>query len=248
MIWRLIRFEYRDAAMNMALDEAISNGIERSTSPPTIRFYGWKPSAVSIGRFQSLVDEVDIAECNDLGIEMVRRRTGGGAVYHDTEGEITYSLIAPEGLMPRDISTAYQEICGFVVSALAALGVDAQFSPINDILVGGKKISGSAQSRRHSVFLQHGTLLLELDAKKMFKVLRVARAKIAGKDVLAAEQRVTCLRVHSDASKTEILAELEKAFTSGKQFSHGSWSGMELGEADRLVSERYANKDWTRER
>jgi lipoate---protein ligase len=248
MIWRLIGFEYHDAAMNMAFDEAVSNGIMRSTSPPTIRFYGWKPSAVSIGRFQSLVDEVDTAGCKELGVEMVRRRTGGGAVYHDTEGEITYSLIAPEGLMPMDINSAYQEICGFVVSALAAIGVEAQFAPINDILVNGKKISGSAQSRRHSVFLQHGTLLLDLDVKKMFTVLRTSRAKIAGKGISSAEERVTCLRAHSDASKKEILAELEKAFTSGKQFHYGSWSGIELREAKRLVSERYASDDWTRER
>jgi lipoate-protein ligase A len=248
MTWRLIRFEHQDAAMNMALDEAVCNGIEQSTSPPTIRFYGWKPSAVSIGRFQSLMDEVDTAGCSELGVEIVRRRTGGGAVYHDTEGEITYSLIAPEGLMPRDINSAYQEICGYVVSALAALGVEAQFVPINDILVAGKKISGSAQSRRHSVLLQHGTLLLDLDVKKMFTVLRTAHAKIAGKDISSAEERVTCLRAHSDASKTEILAELVKAFTSGKQFKCGSWSGTELREAERLVSERYACKDWTQER
>ena len=66
-IWRLVRFEHHDAATNMALDEAVSNGIGRSTSPPTIRFYGWKPSAVSIGRFQSLEDEVDLARCSELG-------------------------------------------------------------------------------------------------------------------------------------------------------------------------------------
>jgi len=248
VIWRLVRFEYQNAAMNMALDEAVSNGIERSTSPPTIRFYGWKPSAVSIGRFQSLKDEVDLAGCKELGVEVVRRRTGGGAVFHDTEGEITYSLIASEDLISRDINAAYQEICGYVVSALVALGVEAHFTPINDILVGGKKISGSAQSRRNSVFLQHGTLLLDLDVKKMFRVLRISDAKMAGGDISSAEERVTSLRAHSDASKESVLAELQKAFTSGKQISYGSWSGTELQEANRLVSKRYANEEWTRER
>jgi len=248
MIWRLVRFEYHDAAMNMALDEAVSNGIERLTSPPTIRFYGWKPSAVSIGRFQSLEDEVDLDGCKELGVEVVRRRTGGGAVFHDSEGEITYSLIAPEDLISRDINASYQEICGHVISALAALGVEAHFAPINDILVGGKKISGSAQSRRNSVFLQHGTLLLDLDTKKMFRLLKISDAKMAGKNISSAEERVTGLRAYSDASKERVLAELQKAFTSGKQFSYCPWSGTELQEASRLVSERYANEEWTQER
>jgi len=248
MIWRLVRFEYHDAAMNMALDEAVSNGIERSTSPPTIRFYGWKPSAVSIGRFQSLEDEVDLAGCKELGVEVVRRRTGGGAVFHDTDGEVTYSLIAPEELMPREINAAYREICGYVVSSLAALGVEAHFAPINDILVGGKKISGSAQSRRNSVFLQHGTLLLDIGVKKMFQVLKISDAKIAGRNISSADERVTSLRAHSEVSKERVLAELEKSFTSGKRYDRGSWSGTELQEANRLVSERYASKEWTQER
>ena len=135
MVWRLIPFEYRAAAMNMALDETVSNGIAAATSPPTIRFYGWRPSAVSIGRFQNLRDEVDLDRCRELGIEFVRRRTGGGAVFHDSDGEITYSLIAPEDLMPEDINAAYKEICGYIVSALAGLGVEAKFAPINDISV-----------------------------------------------------------------------------------------------------------------
>jgi lipoate-protein ligase A len=248
VIWRLVRFEYHNAAMNMALDEAVSNGIERSTSPPTVRFYGWKPSAVSIGRFQCLEDEVDLVRCKELGIDVVRRRTGGGAVYHDTEGEITYSLIAPDGLMPRDINVAYQEICGYVIAALSALGVEAHFAPINDILVGGKKISGSAQSRRNTVFLQHGTLLLDLNAEKMFKVLKISGTKIAGKGISSTKERVTCLRAHSDASRQSVLVELEKAFISGKQYNHGSWSRMELQDADRLVRQRYASKDWTLDR
>jgi len=248
MRWRLVRFEYNNAAMNMALDEAVSKGIERSTSPPTIRFYGWRPSAVSIGRFQSLEDEVDLACCKELGVDVVRRRTGGGGVFHDTEGEITYSLIAPEDLMPRGINVAYQEICGYVVSALAALGVEAQFAPINDILVDGKKISGSAQSRRNSVFLQQGTLLLDLDVKKMFSVLRISDAKMAGRNISSAEERVIGLRAHSDASRERVMAELEKAFTSGKRYDCGSWSAVELQEANRLVSHRYATKEWTQER
>ncbi len=248
MRWRFVRFEHHDAAMNMALDEAVSIGIASSSSPPTIRLYGWQPSAVSIGRFQSLRDEVDLERCRELGVDVVRRRTGGGAVYHDSEGEITYSLIAPERSMPGDINAAYQEICGHVVSALAALGVESRFAPINDILVGGKKISGSAQTRRNSVFLQHGTLLLDTDFERMFSVLRVSDAKNAGRQLASAKERVTGLRAHTDASRGQVLDALEKAFTAGREYQPGGWSEAELQEAGRLVATRYGTEQWNQER
>src|SRR3989338_1614152 len=102
MKWRLIELEQHDAYTNRAIDEAVSEGVASGTSPPTIRFYTWKPSAVSIGYFQSLADEVDLKRCMDAGVNWVRRRTGGGAVYHDQLGEITYSVIAPEREFPKD--------------------------------------------------------------------------------------------------------------------------------------------------
>jgi lipoate-protein ligase A len=244
----MMRFEYRDAALNMALDEAVSNGILNSSSPPTIRFYGWRPSAVSIGRFQSLRDEVDLERCIELGIDVVRRRTGGGAVFHDTDGEITYSLIAPEHLMPKDINAAYREVCGHIVMALANLGVRSEFAPINDIMVAGKKISGSAQSRRNSVFLQHGTLLLSTDIAKMFSVLKISDAKNAERNISSAKDRVTSLSEHSNASRDEILAALEEAFALDRDCHHGSWSDAELREAERLVSLRYGTMEWNQER
>lgn len=248
MIWRSVGFEYHDAAMNMALDEAVSNGIRNLTSPPTIRFYGWRPSAVSIGRFQSLHDEVDLKRCEELGVDVVRRRTGGGAVFHDDEGEITYSFIAPEQAMPKDINAAYQEICGYIVSALASLGVRSQFAPVNDILVDGKKISGSAQLRRESVFLQHGTLLLDANLENMFGVLKISDAKNAGRDLASAKERVTSLKAHSDATRQDILCALEKAFLVGRDCKQGAWSEMELQEADKLASLRYRAKEWNEER
>jgi lipoate-protein ligase A len=248
VIWRMIDFEYHDAAMNMALDEAVSNGILNSSSPPTIRFYGWRPSAVSIGRFQSLSDEVDLDTCRELGIDVVRRRSGGGAVFHDTDGEITYSLIAPEHLMPKDINAAYRQVCGYIVSALASLGVRSEFAPINDILVGGRKISGSAQSRRNSVFLQHGTLLLDTDLANMFSVLRISDVKNAGRNISSAKDRVTSLAEHSDASRDEVLGALEAAFALDRNCMHGGWSDAELREAERLVSLRYATNEWNQER
>jgi lipoate---protein ligase len=245
MMLRLLPFRHYSAAENMAIDEAIAEGIARGTSSSTIRFYGWTPSAVSIGCFQSMEAEVDVTACRRMGIQLVRRRTGGGAVYHDRDGEITYSLIAPEASVPSDINAAYREICGHIVTALSCLGLEAEFHPINDVLVSGKKISGSAQTRRGGVFLQHGTLLVDLDLHTMFSVLRVGKEKLTDKLIASAEDRVTSLAIHSRADKGTILGELVKAFAAGKEVETGSLSPEEAHRAGQLVRSRYSNDEWT---
>ena len=135
-------------------------------SVPVLRLYGWKPSAVSIGYFQSLEEEVDVKKCKKAGIDVVRRLTGGGAVLH--EHELTYSFITK--VYPTNIMESYRLICEPVVMCLKNLGLDAKFSPLNDIIVGDKKVSGNAQTRRKNTLLQHGTILLDVDVEKMFSV------------------------------------------------------------------------------
>ena len=241
--WRVVRTEAHDAYANMALDEAAENAIREGRSDPTIRLYTWKPSAVSIGCFQGIEEEVNLEECRRRGIDVVRRRTGGGAVYHDSEGEITYSIIAPEGLFPKGIRESYGVICGYVISGLGRIGIKAEFAPINDIVVEDKKISGSAQTRRKGMLLQHGTVLYGLDARAMFAVLRVSREKISDKMVKDAEERVTCVKRHSGASIGELAEALLYGFTEGKEYSYGAWSDGELADAGRL-REMYMSKEW----
>lgn len=244
MRWRFVDFEHWSAAMNMGIDEAVSEGVKKGTSPPTIRFYGWKPSAVSIGCFQSLKVEVDYRNCVRYGVDVVRRRTGGGAVYHDEAGEITYSVICPEELVPLDINAAYRQVCGRIVDAMDLLGVKAMFSPVNDVLVNGKKISGSAQTRRADVFLQHGTLLWNVDRKRMFKLLKVAPEKLEGKEAVRPEDRVTSVREVSHASKEELLKAMKTAFLKGRTWEEGSWRDDEIVRAKALAEQRYSSYEW----
>ncbi len=244
MRWRFVDFEYWSAAMNMGIDEAVSEGVMKGTSPPTIRLYGWKPSAVSIGCFQNLKSEVDYRNCVRYGVDVVRRRTGGGAVYHDEAGEITYSVICPEELMPLDINAAYRQVCGRIVDALDLLGVKAIFSPVNDVLVDGRKISGSAQSRRADIFLQHGTLLLSLDRKRMFKLLRVPPEKMEGKEARRPEDRVTSLREVSHATKEEAIKAMRTAFLKGRTWEEGGWRDDEIVRARALAEQRYSSHEW----
>lgn len=238
--------ETHSGAMNMALDEACLFSIAQGESPATIRFYRWNPGCVSLGYFQNRAREVDDNRCHTFGVDIVRRQTGGGAVYHDPEGEITYSVLAPERFFPADIIASYREICGWIIQALAVLGVKAEFAPINDILVGGQKISGNAQTRRQGVLLQHGTLLYGVDIAKMFSLLKVPDEKIRDKMIATVSERVTSLRQKNPALGINDLEKaLFTAFTAGKNYEIGYWSAEEKTLAAKLAQSKYAAVEWT---
>ena len=244
MEWRVIRLETRDAYSNMAVDNAIMEGIRAGSSVPTIRFYRWMPSAVSIGRFQSMRDEVDVEKCRELKVSYVRRITGGGAVYHDSDGEITYSVIAPEQRFPKNIIESYRLICGWAISGLAELGMMAEFAPINDITVNGKKISGNAQARSDGVLLQHGTILYSTNIKRMFSVLKVSKEKISDKMIKSAEERVTRVVDHASTTQEGLYEALLKGFTEGKEYAFGSLNGNEAERARELEKSVYSSDSW----
>ncbi len=248
MMWRVIRLETRDAYSNMAVDNAIMDGQRSRTSPPTIRFYKWNPSAVSIGCFQSMNEEVNVEKCKELGVSYVRRITGGGAVYHDTDGEITYSVIAPESEFPKNIIESYKLICGWVISGLANIGIGAEFAPINDIVVGGKKISGNAQARRNGVLLQHGTVLYNTDLGKMFSLLKVSSEKISDKAIKSAEERVTKVVDHASTTQEGLYDALLKGFVDGKEHEFGSLNPDEVAKAEELSKSVYSSNSWNFER
>ena len=228
----------------MAADNALINSVKSGESNPTIRFYRWKPSAVSIGSFQSMRDEINIDKCKELGVAYVRRLTGGGAVYHDTDGEITYSVIAPEKLFPKNIIESYKTICGWIIDGLSSIGVSAEFVPINDIVVSGKKISGNAQTRRDGVLLQHGTVLYKTDVSKMFSLLNVSKEKISDKIIKGVEERVAGVSAYADVSMEQLYESLLKGFTAGKDFKFGMLTGKEIAEAERLRKEVYSTDSW----
>lgn len=255
--WRIIDLETHNAFMNMALDEACSEAVAHGEALPTIRFYRWHPSAVSIGYFQSLEDEVAIMKCAEAGVDFVRRRTGGGAVFHDYDGEVTYSVVAPEHLFPKGITESYHLICGWIIESLKLLGVKAEFKPINDIVlasdavgpsgeaVGGKKISGNAQTRRGGILLQHGTILYTVDVRKMFSLLKVGQEKIADKMIAAVEDRVTSLKkLKPDLNIQQVFEAMLKGFSVEKKTVMGKWSSAELERARGLAAKRYGAQEW----
>jgi lipoate-protein ligase A len=192
--WRLLQTGAHTAAVNMAIDRAILVAHSRNKVPPTVRFYQWKPSAISIGYFQSLEEEVDLQQCKRFGVDYVRRITGGGAVFH--EDELTYSIVVSENhpSIPKNIMESYGIICGAIISGLKQLDIESVYHPINDILVDGKKISGNAQTRKEKTVLQHGTVLMDVDVEKMFSLLKVPNEKIKDKLISDVKERITSIQ------------------------------------------------------
>ncbi len=245
--WRLIKSIADNGARQMAIDEAILTVRIKDKVPNTLRFFTWKPPCVTIGFFQNLEDEIDLAKARSKNIDIVRRYTGGGAVLH--EHELTYSLTISEKDVSSNIVESYEDICGGIIEALLFLGIKAKFKPINDVIAGNKKISGNAQTRKSGVVLQHGTILLDLDLEKMFSVLKVPDEKIKDKMIKVAKERVTSLK--NELGKNIANKEMEKALIYGfeKMFNIktkvGELTPEELKHAEKLYKEKYISDKWT---
>ncbi|MFH1849222.1 MAG: biotin/lipoate A/B protein ligase family protein [archaeon] len=233
--------------MNMAIDEAVLSHVSGGTSPPTFRLYSWKPPAVSIGYFQGMRDEVDTERCRALGIDFVRRITGGGAVFHDSE--LTYSfIISADDMISRDIMESYRQICGGIMAGLKLVGIEPSFVPLNDIIAGGRKISGNAQTRRKHCVLQHGTILMDVNVEQMFSILKVPDEKIRDKLITSVKDRVTS--VNAVLGRKISIEELDEAIAKGFSESlgviltEGELSQAELLMAKELAASKYGTAEW----
>jgi lipoyltransferase/lipoate-protein ligase len=252
--WRLLELETHNAFMNMAIDEAILRARIGNLVPNTLRFYCWQPSAVSIGKFQELKNEVQLENCGKHGVDVVRRITGGGAVYHDAEDEITYSVVAnKEDLEAKDITDVYAKIYAGLAEALKILGLTTDFNEGNakmcpNLTVNGKKISGSAQSHKKGVVLQHGTLLVDVDLEKMFTFLRIPWAKTRAEVVNVAKHKITSIK--KEIEKDVTIKELNQAVIQGFQRTldmklvNGEITPYEQELAEKLCKGKYSTSDW----
>ncbi len=253
IVWRLLRLKTHGAFMNMATDEAILRARTENHVPNTIRFYRWKPSAVSIGRFQNVEDEVQLDNCREHHIDVVRRLSGGGAVYHDSKDEITYAVVADKGDFASDITGVYLKIYAGLAEAVKMLGLNADFSEGNlktcpNLTINNKKISGSAQYHSKSFVLQHGTLLLDVDFDKMFTFLRVPWAKTSMEILEVAERRIGSLKkeLRRDVSLDDAEEVLVKGFEKALNMKlvEDELTIFEKDLADRLCREKYTTDRW----
>jgi len=253
-VWRLLKLETYNAFMNMAIDEAIMKARIENHVQNTLRFYCWNPSAVSIGRFQNIEKEVQLDNCRKHGVDIVRRITGGGTVYHDSENEITYSVVTnKKNLEAPGITVVYAKIYAGLAEAVNILGLRADFKKGNvktcpNLIVSGKKISGSAQSHKRGVVLQHGTLLVDVELRKMFTFLRVPWAKTCMEVVGVAERKITSIK--KELGRHVSVEEVKQALVQGFQKAlnmklvKGELTLYEKELAKKLYKEKYATDEW----
>lgn len=237
----------RDVYWSMAIDEALLELRRRDKIPDTLRVYVINPSAVTIGYFQKISESVnlDYLRVNNIGI--TRRITGGGAVYHDSQGELTYGVVLPVAGMFNDVNESFKIICNGIVLALKLLNVEATFVPINDVTVHGRKISGSAQTRRGDFLLQHGTLMYGTDIDILEKVLKVPSVKLSSKGISRIRERVITLHevLGKRISKEELAFILVKGFSHAlaREAFYDEYTEEELNLASELV-EKYKDSSW----
>ncbi len=252
-IWRFLHLEVRNGYWNMALDEAILRMAIEGKSPNTLRFYKWKPSTASIGRNQSLSDEIDIQFAEEQGFNIVRRITGGGAVFHDEFREITYSIVCPikylENLDAKTVLEQFEIITQGIIRGLTIFGLEPEKDVIHcpAILLNGKKFSGNAQVRKRGYLLQHGTILLDLDPELMYSILKIP--KNVGKTRMVKSVRTKCIGIKNYIEKyqeAKLISSLKNGFENvlGVIFEDGFYSENEKELANRLVNEKYSNLNW----
>jgi lipoate-protein ligase A len=234
---RVLETGSNPGAWNMALDETLlTNLVDHDT--PILRLYGWQPPCVSIGYFQSMEEEVDVLNCSNMGVDMVRRITGGGAVLH--EFELTYTFITKN--YPANILESYELICEPVVLCLNRLGHNAKYVPLNDIVMDNMKVSGNAQTRKINTLLQHGTILLDVDVEKMFSMLKVPSEKIKDKMIDDVKARVTGI----NRSFEDVASNLKESFAEifGSQIITDTLSSKEKKDTEKFVIEKYSSRQW----
>lgn len=268
--WNFINTGSHDPYYNMAMDEALLNFVSRGEIDPVVRFYTWNPATLSVGYFQRLKKEIDIDKVKEKGFGLVRRQTGGRGVLHDKE--LTYSVIVPESHpnMPSTITEAYRVISEGILEGFKLLGFDAYFAiprskeereklkqPRSavcfdapswyELVVEGRKIAGSAQTRQKGVILQHGSLLQDVDVDELFDMFIFKNDRLKEKMKKAFVDKAVAINDISDRHIS--IEEMEKAFEEGFkkglniEFKPLSLTENQLAEV-KVLEEKYRSEEW----
>jgi lipoate-protein ligase A len=244
--WQLLHTSAQSPTLHMALDDVLTHEVGAGRRKPTLRIWEWAAPAVVIGRFQSLRNEVDADAAHRHQIEVVRRISGGGAMFIEPGNTITYSIYAPLSLI-KDLSfrAAYAFMDEWVLAALAELGIKAWYQPLNDITSEGGKIAGAAQVHRAGAVLHHVTMAYDIDATKMLDVLRIGREKLSDKGTLSAAKRVDPLRSQTGLPRAAVIDRMIATFRRLHGLHDDVLRPQEVVEARALAASKFATAAWT---
>lgn len=244
--WQLIPPRPLLPAENLALDEVLTHRVGKGERKPTLRFWAWAKKAVILGRFQSVQNEVnpEIAAAHD--VDIVRRISGGGAMFVEPEGAITYSIYVPESFVQGlSFAESYEMFDRWVLDALGELGVNAWYQPLNDITSDGGKIGGAAQARKGGAVLHHTTMAYQMNTELLVQVLRVGQEKLSDKGIRSADRRVGPLRQQTEMERDDIIHHLIGFFRARYGLREDGLRPDEEAEMRRRVDEQFASRDWT---
>ncbi|MCG1009029.1 lipoate--protein ligase family protein [Salinicoccus sp. ID82-1] len=268
--WFYLESGRNDAFHNMALDELLMEKVRQGEIPAAIRLYEWETPTLSIGYFQKMEKEIDIDRVDEYGYELVRRATGGRGVLHDRE--LTYSVVLPENYpdMPDSVTESYRILSQGLLEGFRNLSLDAHFSIPRtkeekkeltnirssvcfdtpswyELVVEGRKIAGSAQTRQGGVIMQHGSILLDVDIDHLFDMFTYTNERFKEKMKTAFKEKAVAINEISDRRFT--VEDLYPAFKEG--FEKGLDITTEpyvLTDSDRVrleeIRKKYASDEW----
>jgi lipoate---protein ligase len=244
--WQLVHDAAYPPVMQMALDQVLTEEVGEGRRKPTLRIWEWESPAVVIGSFQSVKNEVDLDNAAKYGFDVVRRISGGGAMFMEAGSVITYSIYVPTELVSgMSFADSYAYLDEWVIIALRSLGIEARYVPLNDITSPTGKIGGAAQKRLGSgALVHHVTMSYDMDGDRMVEVLRIGREKMSDKGTKSANKRVDPLRSQTGLARSEIIERMEATFKGLYGFTSGSITEEELAKAELLVAEKFGTPEW----
>ncbi|MBB5173094.1 lipoate--protein ligase family protein [Texcoconibacillus texcoconensis] len=269
--WAFLDTSAGSPAYNMAVDEVLLSWHSRGKIPPVIRFYTWDPATLSVGYFQKVDKDINMEAVRNHQVGFVRRATGGRAVLHDQE--LTYSVIVTEDYpdMPESVTEAYRVISQGLLQGFRKLGLSAEFAiprteeernalkqPRSavcfdapswyELVVEGRKVAGSAQTRQKGVILQHGSIILDLDEDKLFDMFQYRNDRI--RERMQRQFKNKAVAINELREQPVTIAEASIAFKQGFadalniQLEPLTLTDEMKQEVDRLMNEKYANDEW----
>ncbi|PSQ42656.1 lipase [Halobacteriales archaeon SW_7_68_16] len=254
--WRLVRDRAADGATQMAAEVAVAE-TAGAGGRRTVRTYTWCPSTVSLG-YRTDVTAIDREFCREHGIDVIRRQTGGGAIYHDSHADISYTIVVPADEVPGDLMESYRLLCEPILTAFDRLGVDAGFAaterpsihepscylrgvhPAHDVVADGKKIAGNAQYRPKDAVIQHGSLSFALEPERHLGVFADHDV-----DVERFRERVTGIAELVDVDRETAVEAIEGALADWVDAEVGELTDEERDRTERIAAEKFDTGAWT---
>ncbi|MFP4170012.1 MAG: biotin/lipoate A/B protein ligase family protein [Methanomassiliicoccales archaeon] len=241
MFWRLIDTDLASPPYTSASDEAMVRARQKNLTPNTLHFYRRDRPTVSLGYFQGVEESVNTQVVESRGIQLVRRFSGGSAIYTDQD-QLIYSVILSKEFLPEGTNEIYERVCSAVIRGIATLGLEAEFKPVNDILINGRKVSGSAQKKERNVVIQHGTVIMDADLDLMFEVLKPGE-KQKGKDDMTSLSHELGRKVEMEEMKGALIEGFSEVFSA--TIRRGVLTRYEKSCIDELVEGKYGSEKYT---